>query len=213
MTAGGIRTESEARGVLLLASRSPRRAALLEAAQIPFELGPSPDVDETPPVGQDGAPLDPASVVRALAVRKAQAAHLVRPTRRLLTADTLVFLDGRPMGKPEGAAEARTMLRTLSGRVHEVCTGLAVLGPTADGQIRCLQGVACAHVHFRELTEAEIEAYVASGEPLDKAGAYGIQGGAAGFVAALDGDLDTVIGLPISALRALLRAFEAPEVE
>lgn len=198
-------------GVLLLASRSPRRAALLQAAGIAYELGPIPDVDETPPVGAGGARLEGATVVRALALRKAEAAHVLAPRRRLLAADTLVFLDGHPVGKPVDGADARRILRSLSGRAHDVCTGLALLGPDARGEIRRLQEVACSRVHFRELTDAEIETYVAGGEPLDKAGAYGIQGGAAGFVSALDGELDTVIGLPVATLRELLRAFDAPE--
>jgi septum formation protein len=192
---------------LVLASGSPRRAALLRAAGIPFELGPAPDVDETPPTGPEGQRLEPAAVVRALALRKAEAASPLVPGRTLVAADTLVFLEGAPLGKPRDAREACEMLRALSGRTHEVLTGLALIGPTADGGIRRAVAVARSAVTFRDLSTTEIEAYAATGEPLDKAGAYGIQGGAAAFVARLEGDLDTVIGLSISTLEELLASW------
>ena len=134
---------------------------------------------------------------------------MLAPTRRLLAADTLVFLDGRPLGKPVDAADACRMLRSLSGRTHEVCTGLALLGPDRQGRIQRIDGVACTRVSFRAQGDAEIVAYVAGGEPLDKAGSYAIQGGAAAFVTSMEGDLDTVIGLSVSTLHSLLRDLDA----
>jgi len=185
---------------LVLASRSPRRRALLAEAGIGFSLRAYPEIDETPAAGL-AAPLD---VVRELAERKALAAALLTPQVLVLTADTLVFLGGNVLGKPRDAAGARRMLSALGGRTHEVATGVALAGAGADGATRLHSGAASTRVTFRPLGEAEIAAYVASGEPLDKAGAYGIQGGAAGFVADLEGDLDTVIGLPIGLVRRLL---------
>jgi len=193
--------------VLLLASRSPRRAALLKAAGIPFEPGPFPDVDERVPRGPGGEPLAPAATVQLLAERKALAAVRMAPDRRVLAADTLVFLDGRPLGKPADAAEAAAMLRALSRRTHEVATGAALAGPDGAGGVRMRSGAAVTQVRFRSLGDDEIEAYVRSREPLDKAGAYAVQGGAAGFVEALEGDRDTVIGLSVRLVRELLEAW------
>jgi septum formation protein len=190
---------------LLLASRSPRRAALLQAAGIPFEVADLPPVDERLPHGPGGSALEPEEAVRRLAERKARAAARAAPDRLVLAADTLVFLDGRPLGKPGSDGEARAMLRALSGESHEVATGVAVVRPgpgPVQGRLR--SGTRVARVRFRRLTEAEIEAYVATGETRDKAGAYAIQGGAAAFVASLEGEADTVVGLPIGLVRSLL---------
>ncbi len=187
----------------LLCSASPRRAALLREAGIAFERGEAPGVDETPP--PRSAPEEGA---RAVAERKARAAVLRHPGRAVISADTVVVLDGaggadggRPvlLGKPRDAADARRILALLSGRAHRVVTGVAVARDEAT-----VTGVDVATVVFRALSPAEIEAYVATGEPLDKAGAYAIQGGAGDFVARLDGEIDTVVGLPISLVRALL---------
>ena len=191
---------------LVLASRSPRRAALLDAAGIAYEILNLPDVDETPPVG-----VGPHEVVSQLAERKIRVAAVLAPGRRILSADTLVFLEGRILGKPADAAEAQAMLEALSGCSHEVVTGVAVWGPASGGRPRILVGAAGTKVRFRTLQATEIEAYVASGEPLDKAGAYGIQGGAAGFVAALEGEIDTVIGLPVQLVRRLLGELASAE--
>jgi len=190
---------------LVLASRSPRRAALLDAAGIAYEVLNLPEVDETPPVG-----VGPREVVTQLAERKIRVAALLAPGRRILCADTLVFLEGRVLGKPADAAEARAMLEALSGSSHEVVTGVAVCGAPDGGRTRILVDAAGTKVRFRTLLTAEIEAYVASGEPLDKAGAYGIQGGAAGFVAALEGEIDAVIGLPVQLVRRLLGELAMP---
>ena len=185
---------------LVLASRSPRRADLLQAAGFEFEARAFPDVDETPAAGLE----DPREIVRDLAERKARSAQLHAPHELLLTADTLVFLDDQILGKPDDHAEAHAMLRALSGRSHVVATGVALTGPGGRGRIHHVSDAAATRVHFRELSAEEIEAYVASGEPLDKAGAYAIQGGAAGFVTSLEGAEDTVIGLPIEVVRRLL---------
>ncbi len=180
---------------LRLASRSPRRAELLRVAGIPFELGPFPDVDESLVPG-----AAPDALVEELARRKAGAAMERCPNDAVLAADTLVFLDGDVLGKPVDASDAARMLRLLSGRTHEIRTGVA-LG-TADGRLDVRH--ATTRVTFRDLTDAEIDAYISTGEPLDKAGAYGIQGGASGFAAGLDGDLDNVIGLPVRLVREML---------
>jgi len=192
--------------VLLLASRSARRAELLQAAGIPFVTGAFPDIDESLPAGPEDGPLDPMRVVRRLALRKAEAAASQAAGRTILTADTLVFRDGCALGKPRDDADAIRMLRSLSGRSHEVATGVALVGPGAGGGVRVLDGAALTTVHFRHLEDAEIAAYVATGEPGDKAGAYALQAGAAGFVSALEGDLDNVIGLPLTLVRRLLEA-------
>lgn len=185
----------------LLCSASPRRAALLEAAGLAFERGPSPDVDETPP---EGVPAD--AVAEALAVRKARVAAARAPGRAVLCADTTVVLDGALLGKPADAADAVRILRALSGRTHAVVTGVAV---ARDGALESAADRAL--VTFRALDDAEIARYVATGEPLDKAGAYAIQGGAAGFVARREGRVDTVVGLPVPLVVALLARLAAAD--
>lgn len=184
---------------LVLASRSPRRAALLRAARIDFEPGPAPDVDETPPPG-----LAPAGVALGLAQAKARAVlGRVAAGRTVLTADTVVALDGVLLGKPNGAADALRMLRLLRGQTHDVFTAVAV---ARGGRVRA--DVAQARVRVDPVPDAVLGAYAASGEPLDKAGGYGIQGEAGAFVRLVAGDLDTVIGLPIALLRRLLDDLE-----
>jgi septum formation protein len=189
---------------LLLASASPRRAALLGEAGIPFRRLDYPPVDEDAVLA---AGLSPDETVRALAACKARAASEVAPDALVLAADTLVFLGERALGKPRDAQEAACMLRSLSGGCHDVRTGIALSGPDGRGGRREAVASARTRVRFRILGAREIEAYVATGEPLDKAGAYGIQAGAAGFVAGLDGDLDTVIGLPVALVRSLLASW------
>lgn len=178
----------------LLASRSPRRVELLRAAGIEFEAGPGPDVDETPPAG-----LPPAEVARALAERKARVALLRAPGRTVIAADTVVALGSELLGKPAGPAEAEAMLAALQGREHLVATGVAV----ASGS-RLLSGVALARVAILPLTSARIQAYVATGEPFDKAGGYALQGAAGAFARVVDGSADTVVGLPVALVRRLL---------
>lgn len=174
---------------LILASGSPRRVALLRAAGYDFEARPS-GVAEWPFAGGD-----PAAYAESLASAKAAGVE----GELVVAADTIVVLDGSVLGKPAGPVEAAAMLRRLSGRSHDVITAVAV---RSDGTIRAAH--ARARVTFRALSNPEIAAYVAGGEPLDKAGAYAYQGGAAAFVARLDGDADTVIGMPLALLEEQL---------
>ncbi len=183
----------------MLASASPRRAELLCRVVGPrrFEVVVA-DVDETPAEEEQ-----PEAVALRLAVAKAQAVAARYPNSIVVAADTVVDLDGEVLGKPLDAHHAVELLGRLSGRGHLVHTGVAVWTPeSGDGHRRaCVtRWVDSAEVAFKALTTSDIEDYVASGEPLDKAGAYGIQGGAAAFVTLLRGDVDTVIGLPLGRL-------------
>ena len=180
---------------LVLASASPRRAELLRAAGIPFEVAVA-DVDESQHPGEDAE-----AYVRRVAAAKAARVAASHPGRPVLGADTTVVLDGEVLGKPLDAAEAVAMLGRLSGRSHRVLTGVCLIG--ADG--RAETSVASTTVEFRAVTASEIERYVASGEPMDKAGAYAIQGGAGGFVTRIDGDFDNVVGLPVALIQAMCR--------
>lgn len=190
---------------IVLASGSPRRRELLAAMGVAFELLTS-DVDETVD-GYDG----PEDFALQLARRKARVvADRVAAAGGMgalvIGGDTVVELDGQIFGKPADAAAAVATLRRLSGRAHRVVTGLAVVD-TATGLLH--EGAATSVVRMRPYTADEISAYVASGEPFDKAGAYAIQGLGGRLVAGVDGELDTVIGLPTATLRRLLDAFGA----
>ena len=176
---------------LILASASPRRADLLAAAGIDFERCPA-DVDETMRAGEAAEDY----VVR-LAASKARASW--RAGSRSLGADTVVVLGVDVLGKPGNEQEAKGMLQRLSGRSHRVLTGVAVF----DGE-RCNSVCEETHVSFRILPDSEIDEYVSSGEPLDKAGAYGIQGAAAGFVDTISGSYTNVVGLPVDAVERML---------
>jgi septum formation protein len=179
---------------LVLASASPRRRDLLAAAGVHFDVD-APSIDETPQPGE--APRDYA--VR-MAREKAAACAARHPARAILAADTIVVVDDRVFGKPADASDATRMLEALSGRTHVVMTAVAVARRGA-----VTTAVAATTVSMRRLRAAEIGEYVSSGEPLDKAGAYAIQGGAAGFVEHIDGAIDTVIGLPVALALELLR--------
>ncbi len=182
----------------ILASGSPRRHAFLTEMGIPFTVVTA-ETDETLDAG-----LSPREGVAILARRKAEAvAPLVSETDTVIAADTLVELYGKPLGKPSGEKEAAEMLRALSGKAHRVHTGVAVL--RGD---RLLCEAETTVVFFRELSDEEIDSYIASGEPLDKAGAYGIQGRASAFVLRIEGALDNVVGLPCALLTALLKEIE-----
>ena len=173
----------------VLASASPRRRELLQLVLPSFTVRPA-ECDETCDL------QDPHSLVTELARRKCRAAAAVSsPDEVIIAADTLVFLDGQPLGKPRTEAEARAMLRRLSGNTHQVCTAYALW---AKGQetVCCVE----SEVTFFPLTEEEIAAYVATGEPMDKAGAYGIQGKGALLVDRIRGDYYNIVGLPISHL-------------
>lgn len=183
---------------IILASRSPRRKELLSVlgSEMGFEFDIlTVDTDES----YDGA-IHPREATELLAVRKGRAvADKVGPKMLVISSDTLVELDGVPLGKPIDEADAVRMLRSLSGRGHNVHTGIAV---HYDGRV--ISAVASTAVIFRELTDAEIAEYVASGEPMDKAGAYGIQGGAGRFVLGYEGEFDTVVGFNLTTARGLI---------
>jgi septum formation protein len=185
------------RAPLVLASASPRRVALLRQAGAEFTVA-DPGPDRAWP-----GEAEPRHGVRALALEKAKRVAARRPDAVVIGADTVVVLRGERLGKPADRGEARAMLRRLHGRTHEVWTGIAVV---RGGEQRT--AAECTRVRLARLEEAEIEAYVESGEPLDKAGAYGIQGLAAQFVRRLDGDYTNVVGLPLARLRAVLAEFD-----
>ncbi|MCR4817625.1 MAG: Maf family protein [Fretibacterium sp.] len=179
---------------ILLASGSPRRRALLQDLGWAFETV-SPNVDEVSLPGEK-----PEALCERLARLKAEAgAKTVGPEVLVLAADTIVVVDGRVLGKPSGWEEACAMLRLLQGRAHEVMTGVAL---SRGGKL--LSGVERTAVHFRPLTEAEVQAYVSTGEGDDKAGAYAIQGKGALLVSAIEGDYFNVVGLPLCRLGKML---------
>ncbi len=174
---------------LVLASASPRRAALLRQIGLSFDVVES-GVDE-----DKVRDTDPMRLVSQLALCKAEAVAKVVPDSIIIAADTVVCTDGCLLGKPADAAEAAAMLGKLSGSCHSVMTGLAVL---AEG--RKETHVECTDVYMRHIFPEEIDWYIASGEPFDKAGGYGIQGKAAVFVEMLNGCYYNVVGLPLAAL-------------
>lgn len=184
---------------LILASQSPRRRELLELLNIPFSVRVA-DIDET--IDESA---DPAQTVAELSLRKAMA---VAPAADevVVAADTVVVCGGRILGKPRDEAEARQMLTMLSGTDHQVMTGLTVISCHGSHTL-----TEVTQLHFRPLTEAEIDAYIATGEPMDKAGSYGIQGGAALFCRGIEGDYYNVVGLPVCRLVTVLREL-APEL-
>ena len=175
---------------LVLASRSPRRAEILRAQGLTFDVRPA-EIDES--VLPDEAP---AEHVRRLALEKARAIATERPDALVLGSDTIVVIDGEILGKPTDTAHARAMLRRLAGREHQVFSSAGLVAPAAEAVDHDV-----TRVRFRDLTDAEIAAYVASGEPMDKAGAYGIQQLGALVVAGIDGCYFNVMGLPLQALR------------
>jgi septum formation protein len=144
---------------------------------------------------------EPAGMVRELAIRKAEAVAAKVPAGLVIGADTTVVLDGQWLGKPASEAEAFAMMRRLRGRVHRVFTGVAVVSATT-GSVS--SGVVASDVTMRQSSDEEIRAYIATGEPMDKAGAYGIQGFGREFVAAIDGCFNNVVGLPLCELTRLL---------
>lgn len=182
---------------LILASASPRRAALVRLTGYAFDVEPSnapEDVD-----------IDlPAEIVRTLAKRKAEEVATRHPDRLVLGADTVVAVDQGVLGKPKDRDEAVSMLQRLSGRSHDVMTGLCLEHWRAGVS---QQEVVATRVEFRHLEESEIEAYADSDEPYDKAGGYGVQGRAAVFVEAIHGCYYNVVGLPVSRLHSILKPF------
>lgn len=186
-------------GRLVLASGSPRRVQLMREAGFDPRVMPQ-DVDETPLPGEKAYDL-----VDRLASLKAHAALAqAKPGDLILAADTTVALEGEELGKPADEAEARQMLRRLSGHGHDVYTAVHLILVGEDGSTRESSTCELTHVTFFDLAEDEIESYVATGEPLDKAGAYGIQGIGRALVRDIDGDYFNVVGLPVArTLRAI----------
>ena len=186
-------------GKLILASQSPRRRELLGLFRLPFEIRVA-DIDE-----EMDPNLPPYDEVARVSREKALAVPRDRDDI-VIAADTIVVCQGKVLGKPRDEAQAKEMLRLLSGRDHQVMTGCTLLW---GERVRTFTEV--TDLHFRELTDREIDRYVASGEPMDKAGAYGIQGGAALFCQKISGDYYNVVGLPVCALGQTLREI-APEL-
>jgi septum formation protein len=179
---------------LVLASASERRREILERLGFEFEVFVT-GIDE------DGIPCpQPAAFAMLAAGRKASEAHEARPEATIIAADTIVVCGEARLGKPSDAADAAAMLRTLSGRRHDVITGVSVCGPHGT----CVSGFEQTHVFFRELSDRTIARYIETGEPFGKAGAYAIQGYAASFVEKIDGCYFNVVGLPVSRLFKLL---------
>ena len=182
---------------LILASGSPRRRALLEAAGFDFEVEES-GVEEALRAGEP-AEAFAQRVAREKALRVAAS----RPTESLiLGADTVVVLDGEILGKPADAAQARRMLRRLSGRTHQVHTAVCLVRAPQSVVAEALETTL---VTFRDLDEREIRDYIVSGEPFDKAGGYGIQGRASKFVSGLEGSYSNVVGLPVERVAEILK--------
>jgi septum formation protein len=180
--------------MLVLASASPRRQELLRYAGIPFEVQPAHISEDVHPGEQARDCAERLAREKALAVAKKRSQDVV------LGADTVVVIDGQILGKPTDSADAARMLRMLSGREHQVITGVALV---VDDQ--WLVASETTNVTFSEITEREISDYVATGEPMDKAGAYAIQGIASRWIPRIEGDYSNVVGLPVALVYKMLR--------
>ena len=186
--------------MLVLASGSPRRAELLRNAEIKFRVHVA-EIPETRRAGES-----PRRFAMRLASEKAaKVAALESNNALILAADTIVVVGSRVLGKPRDSGEAKRMLRLLAGRQHQVITGVCLRGVDSDGQPFADTRLESTEVCFESLTEQEIEDYVASGDPLDKAGAYAIQGRASRWVNGIRGDYANVVGLPVSLVYRMLR--------
>lgn len=177
----------------ILASKSPRRKELLSGIIKDFDIITA-EVDESLP-----GEIHPREGVEILAVRKGEVVARDNPDALVISSDTLVELGGVPLGKPVDKEDAIRMLTSLSGKAHNVHTGVAV---HYNGKV--FSGVATTAVYFRDMTEEEIKEYVDSGDPMDKAGSYGIQSGGGKFVEKIEGDYDTVVGLSMNLVKKLL---------
>ena len=184
---------------IILASQSPRRQELLRKMGVRDFRTMSLDVDESYPAG-----LSPEETVVYISRKKSDAAAaLVSPDELVITADTMVFLDNDRLGKPHDEADALRMLTELSGRRHTVCTGVTV---RRGGESEAFS--VSTNVYFRTCGEAELRAYIATGEPMDKAGAYAIQGGARGFVERYEGSYENIVGFPTQEFAKMYEGFE-----
>ena len=190
--------------MIVLASASPRRQELLRNAGIPFTVQPA-DIIEAPLAGES-----PRDCAERLAREKALAVSLSRPRDYVLGADTIVVVDDTILGKPRDRNDAVCMLRLLSGRTHVVITGVCLVGPVTSGQETVASNITqtaseTTLVTMREISDDEIRDYVATGEPMDKAGAYAIQGIASRWIPRIEGDYSNVVGLPVALVYAMLR--------
>lgn len=188
---------------LILASASPRRRQLLEQIGITFKVVPSGVAEDE--IIYD----DPLAMVQAIALRKAHDVATSVKSGIVIGADTQILIDGELLGKPEDEADAERMLSRLSGRTHKVITGVALVDAESGFEETWVETTL---VTFRKLSEDEIDAYVRTGEPMGKAGAYGIQGRAAAFVERIEGCYFNVVGLPLARLVQRLRAIHAVEL-
>ena len=194
---------------LVLASASPRRQELLRNAGIAFTVQPA-DIDESPRDGES-----PVDCAQRLAREKALAISRRRPQDCVLGADTIVVVDEKILGKPRDAADAARMLRLLSGRTHEVITGVCLAGPVAGGQrVRgelrtenreLRTAYETTRVTMCEISDEDISEYISTGEPMDKAGAYAIQGMASRWIPRIEGDYSNVVGLPVALVYRMLQ--------
>ncbi len=184
---------------LVLASRSPRRSEILSAVRWPFETVAA-NIDESRFESEAAVPY-----VRRLAQTKAETVAKDLPSRLVLGADTVVLVDQEILGQPSDADDARRMLKLLSGRWHEVLTAVALL---RVGENRSVVEHEKTRVRFAEISVAEIDWYVATGEPMDKAGAYGVQGSAALFIEEIQGDYFNIVGLPVRLVYKLARTMQ-----
>jgi septum formation protein len=184
---------------LVLASASPRRRELLQHAGIPFIVQAS-KIPELPREGEA-----PQACAERLAQEKARDVFRQRPRDFVLGADTIVIVDGQILGKPRDEADAARMLGLLSGRTHQVTTGVCLLGPDRKGSSVEDTRSETTLVSVSELSDEDVRSYVATGEPLDKAGAYAIQGIASRWISRIEGDYFNVVGLPVSLVYRMLR--------
>ena len=190
------RSRIDALPKIVLASASPRRAEILRTVNWPFETLPL-DIDETRESGEDAA-----AYVQRLARAKAEAAARRSPGSTVVGADTVVVISRQILGKPADQDDARGMLRQLSGQWHQVLTGVALIdSATSESKVAC----EITEVKFAVMSRDEIDWYVASGEPMDKAGAYAIQGLGARFIEGIRGDYFNVVGLPVRLLYKMVR--------
>ncbi|MGZ4844657.1 MAG: Maf family protein [Candidatus Angelobacter sp.] len=180
---------------LILASSSPRRQELLREIGVPFRVHAA-HINEDQITGEA-----PGAYALRLAREKAEAVAVQYPQSYVIGADTIVVVDGEVLGKPKDQGDAVRMLWRLSGRGHEVTTAVSVVAPGTLAETRA----STTKVYFRELAEDEIQRYVAGGEPMDKAGAYAIQGGASRWADRIEGEFSNVVGLPLSLVTDMLR--------
>lgn len=191
---------------IILASSSPRRQELIRSLGLPVEMMSS-DADESTEPG-----LSPSQVVEELSVRKAEAVRQKMKDRQtsgvIIGSDTIVALSGNEiLGKPKDEADAFRMLKAIQGRQHEVYSGVACIDAQSGNQPAKIVGHTVSKVTFRPMSDEEIRAYVKTGEPLDKAGSYGVQGLGAVFIEKIEGDFYSIMGLPLNLLYQMLLKF------